>query len=184
MISNDRNKVRWVVLGLSGWGLQRFIWKSQREKHRMLPLSAHLFSHWSRPLKQNFLKFCGVLLRWSYKEISTPKILFVPRTGKCVDDHFTTADMLIMSSFNNVQTYWNTIQYYSSKITHAGISGHYKELFMLLYWFQMYMCITEYFSKITRNVSRWLKLQKSFCNSVTKLICLSNLVQELLTEKD
>ncbi len=40
---------------LSGWGLHRFVWKisawkAERETYRMIPLSTHLFSHWSKPL--------------------------------------------------------------------------------------------------------------------------------------
>jgi hypothetical protein len=49
-ISNDRNRVRCVVLGLLQYGACTDFFENLRETYRMLPLSNHLFSHWSIPL--------------------------------------------------------------------------------------------------------------------------------------
>ncbi len=61
LISNDRNRVRWVVLGLSQDGaalicLKILAWTVLRETYRMLPLSTHLFSHWLIPLSCHCVK--------------------------------------------------------------------------------------------------------------------------------
>ncbi len=70
MISNDKNRVRWVVLGLSQDGpapicLKISVWIAKRETYRMLPLSTHLFSHWSIPLRGGDLAWkVAVMTRW------------------------------------------------------------------------------------------------------------------------
>ncbi len=57
--ANDINRVRWVLLGLlqDGPALISFIISARiawRETYRMLPLSTHLYSHWSIPLRWLF----------------------------------------------------------------------------------------------------------------------------------
>jgi hypothetical protein len=57
--SNDRNRVCWVVLGLLQDGactdlVEISAWIAWRQTYRMLPISTHLFSHWSIPLRGLF----------------------------------------------------------------------------------------------------------------------------------
>ncbi len=56
LIPNDRNRVRWVVLGLSQDGTCTALFENFRENslkgdQSLIPNSTHLFSHWSIPLR-------------------------------------------------------------------------------------------------------------------------------------
>jgi hypothetical protein len=60
LIANEKNRFRWVVLCLPQDGacidlFENHSKNSLKKTYRMLPLSTHLFSHWSIPLKWNIV---------------------------------------------------------------------------------------------------------------------------------
>ncbi len=61
LISNERNRVRWVILGLSEDGTCTDLSENSSVNslnwnlsNATMPLPTHLFSHWSMPLKQYY----------------------------------------------------------------------------------------------------------------------------------
>ncbi len=66
----------WSFRSLTGWGLYWFVWKYQREQlkgrtYQTLPLSIHLFSHWSIPLIRYSRTWRKLFMKtyWSWKSL-------------------------------------------------------------------------------------------------------------------
>ncbi len=94
---------------ITGWGLHRIPWKSQREYLKGRPIecyhfSTHLFSHWSTPLRRHYLKTLQLEIlnkftkrRWSGSEFEPDSATAWIRIRNTA--HYTSVDRIKASTF-------------------------------------------------------------------------------------